>query len=134
MTETTRKSGLLLAALAVLASGVLPSACSKDPMATGAGDPIVIQTSLSLKNANTGDQFVLTGQIFDRIFSPLPTKLDVASTNAGVARVDSVVFSEPLAQTQAYMHAVATGNADVTFSGSGLSAKTTVVVTAPGGS
>ena len=98
-----------------------------------AGKPVVIQTSRSLLNAKAASTFQLTGQLLDNRMTPLVTKLDVTSDKPGTVAIDSVVLSNEFpVQTVAYLRAPARTTADsatVTFSGSGLSATSKVVVT-----
>ncbi len=132
MIERTRKSGLLVAALATLGLGAAVGACSTDPFAVDAGKPVVIETSRSELNAKAGTSFQLTARIMDNRMTPLSTKLAVSSANAGAVRVDSVTLNYAPLRTIAYMTApprTAPDSSTLTWSGAGLTETTKVVVT-----
>jgi len=132
MIERTRKSGLLVAALAALGLGAVLGACSTDPFVVDAGKPVVIQTSRSLLNTKANTTFQLTGQLMDNRMTPLTTKLDVTSGNPGAVAVDSVVLNYAPVRTIAYLRAptrTAADSSTITFSGGGLTATSKVVVT-----
>ena len=131
MMKMTRKRGLLVAPLAMLAVGALLGGCSKDPVADGAGTPIVIQTSRSLMNVKVGDTFSMTGQVLDVRMTPLVTTMTVTSSNAAAVPIDSVVFSVPVSQTVVYMRGVGTkaDSSTVTWTSGSLTSTTKVVVT-----
>lgn len=132
MIERTRKSGLLVAALAALGLSAALGACSKDPFADGAGKPIVIQTSRSLLNQKAGQSFQLTAQLMDDRLTPLVQVLAVTSANTGAVAIDSVTLDYTLARTVAFLRAPAVTKADsstLTWTGAGLSATTKIVVT-----
>lgn len=132
MIERTRKGGLVVAALAALGLVAALGACRSDPIAVGAGKAVAIQTSRSLLNTKANTAFQLTGQLLDDRMTPLTTKLDVSSSNAGAVAVDSVVLSYAPVRTIAYMHAptrTAADSSTVTWSGGGFTSTTKVVVT-----
>ncbi|HEX9106840.1 MAG TPA: hypothetical protein VF832_06425 [Longimicrobiales bacterium] len=131
MMKMTWKGGLLVAPLAILAIGALLAGCSKDPFGENAGTPVAIQPGKSLVNEKIGSKFSVTATVVDARMTPLVKTLTVTSSNAGAVVVDSVVFSSPLSQTQAYLRAAGTktDSSTVTFSNGSLSGTTKVIVT-----
>lgn len=131
MMKMTRKGGLLVAPLAMLAFGVLLGGCSKDPVTEGAGTGVIIQTSRALLNQKVGDKFQVTGQVLDARMTALVATITVTSSNPGAVAIDSTSFYSPLSETVAYLRAAGTkkDSSNVTWTSGGFTATTKVVVT-----
>ena len=106
------------------------SAC--EDKSSGLGEAFAIVTSNSVINTQVGSSFNVNAQVIDRLFTPLPIRVNAVNENSNVIAIDSVTFDTDLLETRIFGRALASGQSRIFLSARSLADTVVVNVTQPG--
>ena len=117
-----------LCTMVALVAAMATVACGDDPASVGAGDPEAIITTRSSTTVAPNTQFSITAFTIDGSNRRVPGELQVAVAGPAIG-LDSVRYVPELSETRVFARGTqATTGTDITFTGHGLTARTTVIV------